>query len=157
MNTKIPYEVPEEMKDFAEKSVVQARKAFDGFIGAAHKAVDAVQDSQNSVQFNAADMTKKAIAYAEQNVAAAFDLAQRMVRAKDVNEMMQLQAEFARSQFASMQAQMKDVGSAVQKAATTAQATAQKTATETAAAMQKSASDAVAAVQKATTDAGKRK
>jgi hypothetical protein len=29
------YEVPAEMRDFAEKSVEQARKAMDGFIGAA--------------------------------------------------------------------------------------------------------------------------
>jgi hypothetical protein len=28
------------MREFAEKSVEQARKAFDGFIGAAKKAVD---------------------------------------------------------------------------------------------------------------------
>jgi len=33
------YEIPTEMRDFAEKSVDQARKPFDGFLGAAHKAI----------------------------------------------------------------------------------------------------------------------
>ena len=37
------FQVPEEMRDFAEKSVEQARKAFDGFLGAAHKAIDSVE------------------------------------------------------------------------------------------------------------------
>jgi hypothetical protein len=38
MDAKQPnYEVPAEMRDFAEKSVEQARKAIDGFMGAARK------------------------------------------------------------------------------------------------------------------------
>ncbi len=125
------YEIPDEMRDFAEKSVTQARKAFDGFIGAAHKAVETAQGSANALQTNAADMTRKTIGYAEQNVAAAFDLAQRMVRARDPQEVMQLQADFVRSQFAALQSQMKDVGSAVQEQVREAGTQAQRAATET--------------------------
>jgi len=33
------FEVPPEMRDFAEKSVEQARQAFDGFISAAQQAM----------------------------------------------------------------------------------------------------------------------
>ena len=110
------YEVPAEMRDFAEKSVEQARKAMDGFIGAAQKAVDTFEGSANTVQASAKDMTRKTFAYAEQNIQAAFDLAQRMVRAKDMQEAMQVQAEFVRSQFESMQTQMKEFGSMAQGA-----------------------------------------
>ena len=46
----------------------------------------------------------------------AFDLAQRMVRAKDMQEAMQIQAEFVRTQFEAMQAQMKEFGSMAQSA-----------------------------------------
>ena len=42
---QVPYEIPAEMRDFAEKSVEQARKAFEGFIGAAQKAVTAAEAS----------------------------------------------------------------------------------------------------------------
>jgi phasin len=104
------------MRDFAEKSVEQARKAMDGFIGAAQKTVDTFEGSANTVQASAKDMTRKTFAYAEQNIAAAFDLAQRMVRAKDLQEAMQVQAEFVRSQFESMQTQMKEFGSMAQSA-----------------------------------------
>jgi phasin len=116
INQTQSYEVPAEMRDFAEKSVEQARKAMDGFIGAAQKAVDTFEGSANTVQASAKDMTRKTFAYAEQNIQAAFDLAQRMVRAKDMQEAMQVQAEFVRSQFESMQTQMKEFGSMAQGA-----------------------------------------
>jgi phasin len=110
------YEVPAEMRDFAEKSVEQARKAMDGFISAAQKTVDTFEGSANTVQASAKDATRKTFSYAEQNIAAAFDLAQRMVRAKDMQEAMQIQAEFVRSQFEAMQTQMKEFGSMAQSA-----------------------------------------
>jgi phasin len=110
------YEVPAEMRDFAEKSVEQARKAIDGFMSAAQKTVDTFEGSANTVQASATDATRKTFTYAEQNIAAAFDLAQRMVRAKDMQEAMQIQAEFVRSQFEAMQTQMKEFGSMAQTA-----------------------------------------
>ncbi|RDI57828.1 phasin [Microvirga subterranea] len=110
------YEIPAEMRDFAEKSVEQARKAIDGFMGAAQKTVDTLEGSANTVQSSAKDATRKTFTYAEQNIAAAFDLAQKMVRAKDVQEAMQYQAEYVRSQFEAMQAQMKELGSLAQSA-----------------------------------------
>ena len=108
------YEVPAEMRDFAEKSVEQARKAVDSFLSAARRTVDTFEGSANTVQSSAKDMTRKTFSYAEQNIQAAFDLAQRMVRARDVQEAMQIQAEFVRSQFESMQTQMKEFGSMAQ-------------------------------------------
>ena len=110
------YDIPPEMRDFAEKSVEQARKAMDGFIGAAQKTVDTFEGSATTVQASAKDMTRKTFSYAEQNIAAAFELAQRMVRSKDVQEAMQAQAEFVRSQFEAMQTQMKEFGSMAQSA-----------------------------------------
>jgi phasin len=115
-NQTTGYEIPEEMRDFAEKSVEQARKAIDGFMGAAQKTVDTFEGSANTAQASAKDATRKTFTYAEQNIAAAFDLAQKMVRAKNVQEAMQYQADFVRSQIESMQAQMRDLGSAAQAA-----------------------------------------
>lgn len=115
-NPNQPYEIPAEMRDFAEKSVEQARKAIDGFMNAAQKTVDTFEGSANTVQASAKDATRKTFTYAEQNLAAAFDLAQRMVRAKDMQEAMQIQAEFVRNQFEAMQTQMKEFGSIAQTA-----------------------------------------
>jgi phasin len=115
-NTTPNYEIPSEMRDFAEKSVEQARKAIDGFMSAAQKTVDTFEGSTNTLQATATDATRKTFSYAEQNLSAAFDLAQRMVRAKDPQEAMQIQAEFVRSQFQAMQTQMKEFGSMAQSA-----------------------------------------
>jgi phasin len=108
------YEVPTEMRDFAEKSVEQARKAIEGFMGTARKTAETFEGSANTVQASTKDMTAKTFSYAEQNIAAAFDLAQRLVRAKDMQEAMQIQTEFVRQQFNAMQTQMKEFGAMAQ-------------------------------------------
>jgi phasin len=116
------FEVPEEMREFAEKSVEQTRKAFDGFIGAAQKAMDTWEGSTKSMPFASGDLTRKTLGYAEQNMHAALDHAQRLVRAKDVQEAMKLQADFVQSQFVALQEQAKEFGASVQKGATEAAA-----------------------------------
>ncbi len=117
MSNKPVYEIPNEMREFAEKSVDQARKAFDGFFSAAQKAAEQVHGSAETARASTTDATAKVITQAEANVTAAFDLAQKLVRAKDINEVMALQGDFLKSQMASFQNQMKDLGTAVQKAA----------------------------------------
>jgi phasin len=112
------YQVPNEVRDFAEKSVEQARKAFEGFVGAAQKALTSAGDLP-MVPPSAKDMSAKAMSFAEANVNAAFDLAQKLVHAKDPQEVFQLQAEFVKSQLAAIQEQTKELGAALQKSATT--------------------------------------
>src|SRR5829696_8702680 len=108
MSFNLPkFEIPTDMRDFAEKSVEQARKAFDGFLGAAQKAVDTFQSQATTAQASAAEFSRKAITQAEANVNAAFEHAQKLVRAKDAQEMMQLQQEFLKQQLAQVQTQMK--------------------------------------------------
>jgi phasin len=116
MNTPPNYEIPTEMRDFAEKSVDQARKAFDSFLSAARKTADTIQGSAEVARTNAQSMSTRSFAFAEQNVNAAFDLAQKLVRTRDLQEAMQLQAEFVRSQFAAIQSQAKEFGSMTQSA-----------------------------------------
>ena len=104
------------MRYFAEKSVDQARKAFDSFIGAARRTTETVTGSTEATRTSVKDVSARGFEYAEQNVNAAFDLAQKLVRSKDVQEAMQHQAEFVRSQFAAIQAQAKDFGGLAQSA-----------------------------------------
>ncbi|WP_376988556.1 phasin [Bosea sp. R86505] len=118
MANKTPYEVPAEMRDFAERSVEQARKAFDGFIGAATKAVDSAHGSAETARVSTHDAARKAISYAENNVAAAFDLAQKLVQSKDITEVMTHQSEFMKAQMAALQTQLKEFGAAAQEVAT---------------------------------------
>lgn len=125
MNPNPGYEVPPEMRDFAEKSVEQARKALDGFLGAAQKAVDTLQGSTSTVQSSVVEATRKTLSYAEQNLSASFEHAQKLVRAKDMQEALTLQTEFARNQFQAMQNQLRELTELAQSTARSAASQAQ--------------------------------
>ena len=88
------FEIPPEMRAFAEKSVDQAKQAFDGFISAAHRAVSTFEGHAESAHKGAIDVTGKAMTFAERNIASSFDFAQKLVRAKDVQDMFKLQADY---------------------------------------------------------------
>ena len=100
-----PFQIPNEMRDFAEKSVDQARKAFEGFVAVAQKTVGAVEGATSSAQGNAKSAGSKVLSYAEENVNAAFDLAQKLVKAKDAQEAFALQSAYVQKQFEALKAQ----------------------------------------------------
>jgi phasin len=109
----VAYEIPLEMREFADKSVEQARKAFDGFVGAAHRTVNAMDSAADTGRTGAQDAGRRAIAIAETNVAASFAFAQRLVRATDMGEVMQIQSEFLQQQLSAMQDQLSELGAAL--------------------------------------------
>lgn len=109
-NGQTPYDIPIEMREFADRSVEQARRAFEGFVGAAQRTVEAMERSSEAVQTGARETSLKAIGIAEANVAASLAFAQRMVRAADMMELMQIQTEFLQSQMQAMQAQVRELG-----------------------------------------------
>ena len=123
---KTGFEVPDQMRDFAEKSVDQARKAFDDFMGATHKAVTNVEDSAGAIQAGAADVNKKALGYAEEHVNAAFKFAQELVKANNVEDMMKLQQDYLRSQMETLGEQAREFSDSATKTVQDATKAAQK-------------------------------
>jgi phasin len=111
------FEVPTDLRDFAERSVEQARKAFEGFVSVAQKTAGAVDSAQATMQANVKSASHQALSYAEKNVNAAFDLAHKLVKAKDPQEAFSLQSEYLKTQIASLQEQAKEIGSMIQKSA----------------------------------------
>jgi len=104
------FEIPQDMRAFAEKSVEQAKQAFDGFISAAHQAVNAFEGQAESARKGARHVAEKAMSFAERNVANSFEFAQQLVRAKDIQELMRLQADFIRNQMQILTEQAKELG-----------------------------------------------
>ncbi len=125
-NDKTGFEIPDQMRDFAEKSVDQARKAFDDFMGATHKAVNDVEESANTVQANALDVNKKALTYAEEHIDTAFKFAQDLVKAENVEDMMKLQQDYLRSQMEVLGEQAREFSNAATKSVQDAANAAQK-------------------------------
>ena len=116
--TNLNLEIPTEVREFAEKTVDQARKAFDSYVAAAQKATAQSEAAASTLASSAKELNAKAISFAETNVKAAFDLADKLVKAKDPKEFLAIQSEFLKEQVASVQEQAKALGEAVKKAVT---------------------------------------
>src|SRR5271166_5808542 len=113
-----PFEVPTELRDFAERSVEQARKAFEGFLAVAQRTSGVAGDAANTTQGGVKTIGAHVLAYTEQNVNAAFDLAHKLVKAKDPQEALALQSEYMRAQLAALQNQAKELSAIIQKSVT---------------------------------------
>jgi len=111
------FEIPAEMRALAEKSVQQARTAFDGFVAAAQNAVSAVENQATSARDGAWEMSQLAMRFAERNVASSFDYAQKLARANDAREVMGLHVDYGRSQIAALTEQAKELSQCASKLA----------------------------------------
>jgi len=115
--TSSPFEVPSELREFAERSVDQARKAFEDFVAVAQRTAGVVGDAADAANApgGAKSVGAHVLTYTEQNVNAAFDLAQKLLRAKDPQEAFALQTEYLKAQLAALQTQAKELGAVIQK------------------------------------------
>ncbi len=116
MNIAPNLEVPNALRELAEKGIDQARQAFEGFIEEARQTVAATQGGAHTAGASTHDMASYSLQAAEQNVRATLDFAQRLTRARSLQEALQLQADFARSQLAAVQAQATEFGGMAQSA-----------------------------------------
>ncbi len=103
-------DVPPELRTMAEQGVDQARAAVDGFISAAHKALDDASRRVDTVHDNARDLGRTTLKFAEDNIAAGFDFATRLARAASVEEWSRLHADYVREQAARLAEQAKVLG-----------------------------------------------
>jgi phasin len=115
---KEPFEqfaMPNEVRAFVEQSVAQARTAFDGIAKAATQAVSHWQGQAHAARAGASEIAHKSMAYAEQNMAATFDFAQKLMHAKDPTEVMRLQQEYIARQMQALTAQTQELGQSAAK------------------------------------------
>src|SRR5215204_6270096 len=119
------FQVPEEMRRMAEQSVTQTRQALENYLRAARRPSETMEQTSDKVQASSKDVAQKTLSAVEQNLRASLDYAERLVRAKDLQEITQIQSDFARTQSEAMQAQMKEYGSGMQSAMDTAKGIAQ--------------------------------
>jgi hypothetical protein len=93
------FEIPPELRDFAERNVEQARVAYGQFMDFLAKAMGAWANTagvDEMTGFKAAQ--EKAIAFAKENAERSFALASDLARAKDIQEVLTLQSRYAQTQ-----------------------------------------------------------
>ena len=120
------FEIPPEMRRYAETTVDQARKAFEDFMASAQKTVSTVDAQSKKAKDGAVDFNEQMLSAAEDNIAAAFRLAQRLVQSTSVQEAMELQTKYLQERMAVMAEQTRHVGEATAKAASDMAAQAMK-------------------------------
>jgi hypothetical protein len=99
MAEKPSFEIPPELRDFAEKNVEQARAAYGQFMDFMTKAMSTWSDTPGAdtmTGFKA--VQEKAVAFAKENAERSFALASELARAKDIQEVMTLQTRYAQTQ-----------------------------------------------------------
>jgi phasin len=124
MQSPAPFEISAEMRAFAERSFEQAKLAFDKFMEAAQSTMNTFEDQSKAAQAGAKEASQKIMSFAEQNVANAFDYAQKLVQAKDPQALLSLHGEFVRSQMQVLAEQARELSEVAGKAAGDAAKTA---------------------------------
>jgi len=111
------FEIPAEMRALAEKSVEQARQAFETFMSAATQAASTADKQVQGAQAGAKEVGSLAVRFAERNLASSFEFAQQLVRAKDTKEVMALHADYVKRQIATLSEQAKELSKEAAKVA----------------------------------------
>lgn len=117
-STVVPFQVPEQVRAFAEKGVSQAREGYQKLKEAAETNNGAIEAAYTSATKGAGDFTAKVIDIAKTNTESAFDFAQALLGVKSLPEAFELVNSHARKQFETLTAQSKDLADLTQKVAT---------------------------------------
>src|SRR5262249_1442078 len=114
-----PFQIPEQLRELAERSVDQARAAYGQFM-------DAILNAQSRwasglltrrLRSGFKDIQELAIKFARQNADANFALATDLAKAKDIAEVLAIQNRFAQSQMQAYASQAQELGRLVTQAA----------------------------------------
>ena len=111
------FDIPADMRAMAERSVEQARIAFNTFMTAAHEAITTFENQAEAAQAGAKDLSGKAVSYAERNVANTLAFADRLLHAKDAHDFIRLQTDFIEQQMKELTTQARELGESATKMA----------------------------------------
>ena len=115
------FEIPQAVRDLAERNISQVRSAYDQFFKLMQKAHDTVAKSQGVMTQSAWEMQSKAMQYAQANVEANFRLAADLAKAKDLKEYLEVQTAHAKTQMETYAKQTQEVTRLLSDAAHKAQ------------------------------------
>ena len=109
------FEIPQQIRDLAEKNIEQARSAYSQFMDAALKA-QAMMPA-NPVTSSVKDAQDRAMKFTQANLNASFDLAAALAKAKDPKEILDIQTKYAQVQMQAFQTQTQELGKLMTDAA----------------------------------------
>lgn len=114
------FDVPVAFRELAEKGISQARETYAKMKTAAEDTTEAVEDTFETARDGAFTFGVKTIDAVKTNSDASFAFAKDLFGAKTLADVIELQTAFARQQFETMTAQMKEFQELAQKVVTDA-------------------------------------
>ena len=104
-NGQFEVQVPSSMHALAERNVAQTRELYERSKNTLHAVLEGLEKScEGAVALN-----RKIIDIAERNLSTGFDLAMSLAGAKNLAQVMNLQADYCRKQFANFSAQAEEL------------------------------------------------
>jgi phasin len=114
----IPFEVPEQMRAFAEKGVSQARDNYAKFKDVAESHNGTIEAVFSTASKGASDYSAKLMEMMKSNTTANLDFAQALIGVKSPSEAVELWTSHAKKQFETFTAYGKELAELTQKVAT---------------------------------------
>ena len=111
-------EQTEKMREMAQTTLDKAKDAVSKYMTESQKLREKADASVRATYSTAKDMNEKAVAFAEANVRSGFELAERLLQAKDPQEMGTIYQNHLKEQMEKMNAQFRELGSLATRAPT---------------------------------------
>lgn len=116
-----PFEMPQQLRELAEKNVEQARNSYTQFLDAMGKAAGmwsaAIPQTEATSGFKA--VQERASRFAKQNADACFNMATELAAAKDIQDIMGIQSRYAQVQMQAFATQAQELSRLMMAAAPT--------------------------------------
>jgi phasin len=107
-----PFEMPQQLRELAEKNVEQARNSYSQFMDAMAKAAGmwsaAIPQNESTAGFKT--VQDRATRFAKQNADACFSMATELAAAKDIQDIMGIQSRYAQVQMQAYATQAQEMG-----------------------------------------------
>jgi phasin len=121
MYDKPQFEIPEAVRELAERNVEQARSAYNQFVDMARKVQDTVSQSQGAMTSGAMEVQGQMAKFAQENIQASFTFASELAAARDLKEYIEIQQRYAQKQMQAYAHQAQELGQMMSEAARKAQ------------------------------------
>lgn len=116
MNDKINDQA-EKMREMAQTTLDKAKDAVSKYMAESQKMREKADTTVRTSYSTAKEMNEKAVAFAEANVRAGFELAERLLQAKDPQEMGTVYQNHLKEQMEKMNAQFRELGNLMSRPA----------------------------------------
>lgn len=110
-------EQAEKMREMAQTTLDKAKEAVSKYMTESQKMREKADSTMRASYSNVKEMNEKAVAFAEANVRTGFELAERLLQAKDPQEMGAIYQSHLKEQMEKMNEQFRELGSLMSKPA----------------------------------------